>query len=64
MVLCQKNSEPITRIVDIDGLLRAGDVRNNYGTGERFNKEVLLLIHDGTQECLGRVETEFRGMNE
>ncbi len=55
----RQNSETITHIVDIYGLLRAGRVRNDKGTGERFTKDVLLLVHDGTPECLRRVENEF-----
>eukprot|EP01084_Bolivina_argentea_P281740 482115_1 len=52
-------SEIINRVNDIDELLRAGGVGNSYGTGDRFTKEVLLLVHDGTPECLGKVDTEF-----
>ncbi len=37
-------------------------MRNDKRTGERFTKEVLLLVHDGTPECLLRVKTEFDGM--
>ncbi len=62
MLLCDasQNSEfTVNLVTNVDELLRAGGVRNDLGTGDRFTKAVLLLVHDGTPECLDKVDAEF-----